>query len=162
MPDYQKEIKESVQELQRLEKHQSRAILRDRIRFLRLLKSGQSATQRAASEAINLCLREGQRIWARYRSEGLQGLLRYSKANNHPKLTPAQRGLLQQRLAQDHIQTLREARELIQAQFGVHYSLGGVHYVFQCLNIKKKTGRPSSVRKDHQGSEAFKKNSPPS
>lgn len=159
MSDYQREIREPVEQLQQLERHQSIAILRDRIRFLRLLKSGQCTSQCQAAEAINLSLREGQRIWARYRKEGLQGLFRYKTKGGTCKLTPAQLAQLQLTLQQDQIQTLREGRDCIEQSFGVHYTLGGVHYVFKCLKVKKKTGRPCSMRKDARGSKAFKKNS---
>ena len=37
---YPKEIKESVEELRQTERHQTKALFRDRVRYIRLLKSG--------------------------------------------------------------------------------------------------------------------------
>ncbi len=46
--DYQKVVKASEAELRDLERRQSKALLRDRMRFLRLLKSGGCGSLAAA------------------------------------------------------------------------------------------------------------------
>lgn len=72
--NYEKEIQETLDFLQKLEKQQTNVRLQDNVRFIRLLKSGQCVTQREAAQAINLGNRQGQRIWARYQTKGIQGL----------------------------------------------------------------------------------------
>ena len=76
------------------------------------------------------------------------------------RLTKAQRSGLNEYLAKDQVQFLREARSYIQEQFGVHYSVSAVHYLFRRLKVKKKTGRPSNYRKDEKGASVFKKTLP--
>lgn len=159
MLNYSEAIKESAARLLEVERGQKKALLRDRVRLVRLLKSGQCSSQKKAGEHIGLSLRESQRVWALYRKGGLKGLLDYPFKGKPRRLSDQQCLELEQSLSKDQIQTLREARDFIQQHLGVSYTVGGVHYVFQCLKIKKKTGRPSSVRKDEKGSKAFKKNS---
>ena len=158
MLNYSKAIKESVADLLQVERSQKKALLRDRVRLVRLLKSGECSSQRQAGERIGLSLRESQRVWGRYQRGGLEGLLDYPFKGKPRRLSEEQALELEEHLSQDQVQTLREARDFIQEHLGVTYTVGGVHYVFQCLKIKKKTGRPSSVRKDEKGSKAFKKN----
>lgn len=50
------------------------ALVRDRVRFIRLLKSGEAFTQSTAGQVIGLCERQSQRLWRIYQQEGLAGL----------------------------------------------------------------------------------------
>ncbi len=75
--DYQKAIKESEQALLRLERHQGKALLGERVRFLRLLKSGACRSQAAAGEQIALKMRATEKWWGKYCREALAGLLAY-------------------------------------------------------------------------------------
>ncbi|MBD0299922.1 MAG: hypothetical protein ICV82_06625 [Nitrososphaera sp.] len=61
--DYPSAIEETLKVLVRKEREQSKAFVRDRIRFLRLLKSGKCATQTQAGELIGLRARSSQRLW---------------------------------------------------------------------------------------------------
>ncbi|MBD0288783.1 MAG: hypothetical protein ICV79_25670 [Flavisolibacter sp.] len=54
--DYRKAIKETEQQLLALERKQTKALLRDRMRFLRLLKSAACNTQAKAGGQIGLGL----------------------------------------------------------------------------------------------------------
>jgi transposase len=159
MLNYSEAIQESATRLLEMERRQKKALLRDRVRLVRLLKTGECSSQREAGAHIGLSLRGSQRVWALYRKEGLEGLLRYPFKGKRRRLSEQQVLELERGLSKDQIQTLREARDFIEEQLGVAYTLGGVHYVFQCLKIKKKTGRPASVRKDEKGARTFKKNS---
>ena len=73
---YPEEIKESVEELRQIEKRQKKALFRDRVRYIRLLKSGEAQSQKAASSCIGGKVRQGQRNWRMYREGGMEGLLR--------------------------------------------------------------------------------------
>ena len=72
---YQKAIKETTSRLKKIEKEQRESTLRDRVRFLRLLKSGEVKTQKEASEKIGISERQGQRNWEKYKKLGLSGLI---------------------------------------------------------------------------------------
>ena len=69
--DYQVEIAESVDYLRHLERATKDLKARDRVRFIRLLKIGQAATQKQAGGLIGLKVRQAQRLWKQYREEGL-------------------------------------------------------------------------------------------
>ena len=158
--NYCKAIKETEASLWQSEKDQSKAFLRDRIRFLRLLKSGQCSSQQRAGALVGLSLRSSQRLWEQYREGGIKALLIYPYQGLPCRLSKEQISRLKAYLAEDRVQFLYEAKHYIREHFGLRYSLSGVHYLFRQLKIKKKTGRPSNHRKDEKGAKAFKKTSP--
>jgi transposase len=157
--DYPKAIKETLEDLLQREREQSMAFVRDRIRFLRLLKSGRCSSQGQAGELIGLCSRSGQRLWKLYCEGGLKALLAYPYQGSRCRLNEEQREQLNTYLAEDEVQFLHEAGHYIQKQFGVHYSTSGLHKLFGRMKVKKKTGRPSNYRKDEKETDAFKKSS---
>ncbi len=55
-------IQESIDYLLEQERKSALALIRDRVRFIRLLKSGEAKTQSAASQVIGLCERQSQRL----------------------------------------------------------------------------------------------------
>ena len=155
--DYRKAIKESEQQLLALERHQSHALLRDRMRFLRLLKSGACPSQAKAGKYIGLKVRASEKLWDKYAKEGVKGLLTYPYKGSKGKLSEEQKQQLQQELCKDKIQSLQQARDGVEKDFGVHYTIPGIHYVFERLRVKKKTGRPQYANKDYKGEKNFKK-----
>lgn len=58
--DYAKLIKETVEELLAVEQRQKQGLLRDRVRFVRLLKAEVVKTQRQAGEQIGLKERQSR------------------------------------------------------------------------------------------------------
>lgn len=156
--DYRKAIKESEKQLRNLERHQSKALLRDRIRFLRLLKSGECSSQGKAGKQIGLKLRASEKLWSNYRTEGIKGLLAYPYKGSKGKLSEAQKQQLQDELSKDQIQSLVQACRYVEKQFKLHYTTRGIGYVFERLKVKKKTGRPVHQHKDEKGERRFKKN----
>lgn len=161
MIDYSRAIKEGEKELLQRESDQSKAFVRDRIRFWRLLKSGRCSSQIQAGALIGLRPRSSQRWWKRYREGGLKALLSYPYQGTSCRLSQEQRAQLNRYLAEDQIRFLYEAKQYIRQQFGVHYSTSGLHKLFGRMKGKKKTGRPSNYRKDEKGANAFKKSSRP-
>lgn len=155
--DYPKVITETAKKLRRLEKKQHKAFVRDRIRFLWLLKSGRCSSQIKTGELIGLSARSSQRIWQQYQKGGLEALLCYPYQGTTCRLTAEQREKLKVYLAEDQVQFLHEAQAYIQQQFNVRYSTGGLHKLFERLKVKKKTGRPTSYSKDGKGATRFKK-----
>ncbi len=74
--NYPEIIGETESELQKLENIQKLVQFQKRVRFLRLLKSGEAATQKQAGEIVGWKLRQAQQIWQLYRQQGLAGVLR--------------------------------------------------------------------------------------
>lgn len=159
--DYLNLISESVEELATLEKSQSQALLRDRLRFVRLLKSGQASSQRQAGQLIGLQERQSQRLWHLYRQHGLKGLLGYPYRGTFGKLSSQQLSRLRTYLKGDSVQTLADAQRYLADSCSVSYTISGVSMLFKRLKIKLKTGRPTNVRQHEADLQAFKKNSPP-
>ena len=157
--DYEKLIEESVQELIAFEEKQKQALIRDRVRFVRVLKTGQAKSQRLAGEQIGLKERQSQRLWHTYRQEGIQGLLTYPYQGTFGKLSTQQLSQLRNYLKTDSVDTLKHAQNYIADAFGVNYTIAGISVLFQRLKIKLKTGRPTNVRQDQVAKEAFKKTS---
>lgn len=155
--DYRKAIKETEEKLLCLERHQSKALLRDRMRFLRLLKSGACGSQAQAGRHIGLGLRGAEKLWKKYRTEGIEGLLRYPYQGTEGKLTDKQQQQLQEELCKDNTQGLQGACAYTEKKFGVSYTVPGMHYVFKRLKVKKKTARPTHYHKDERGEQQFKK-----
>lgn len=73
--DYATKVTQTTEELQWLEKQQTNVVNRDYVRFIRLLKERKANSQKQAAQLINLGLRQGQRIWAKYLSEGIDALI---------------------------------------------------------------------------------------
>jgi len=160
--DYRKAIKESEAQLRDLERKQSQALLRDRMRFLRLLKSGECTSQAQAGKAIGLGLRGSEKLWKKYRLEGVQGLLAYPYRGTQGRLSAEQKQQLEAELSRDQLQSLEQVAAFIKERFGVCYTTPGVFYVLRSLKVKKKTGRPLYHDKDQRGEKRFKKKSFPS
>ena len=155
--DYCKSIQESEQQLLELECQQTYALLRDRMRLLRLLKSGECPSQAKAGKYIGLKLRASEKLWNKYTKEGLKGLLLYPYKGSKGKLTEEERQQLHDELYQDQMQSLQQACDYVEKSFGVQYTTPGMRYVFQRLKVKKKTGRPVHHNKGVKGEKHFKK-----
>lgn len=155
--NYADKIGEDVDFLQQAEKHQSSAINRDRVRFLRLLKTGQANSQRGAGAAIGLCQRHAQRLWHTYQKGGFQALLVKPTRHSLGKLSSVQMSQLRQFLFDDQAQRLEDIQAYLSGSLGVEYTIGGVSALCKRLRIKQKTGRPVNVRQQPGAITFFKK-----
>lgn len=154
-------ILESELELQVLENKQSLVVNRERICFLKLLKTRQALTQTAAGEAIGIGQRQAQRLWQRYRTKGLNQLMLPQKRLRWGNLSSIQISHLRQFLLDDQAQTLAHIQAYLRGKLGVEYSISGVGSLCKRLKIKAKTGRPVNVRQVPGAVEEFKKNFTP-
>ena len=155
--NYQEQIRESEEELLTLERKQTKGIVRRRVRFLRLLKTGECTTQAQAGCRIAVNGRQSQQLWKKYRDEGLKNFLSYPFQGHSERLNEQQKQALDKKLREDKLQSLKEGQQYLQQQEKLHFSLSGVHYLFKRLKVKKKTGRPVHQGRDEEGAEAFKK-----
>jgi len=159
--NYREVIKESVEELVKLEKSQKDARLRDRVRMLRYLKEGLAVGQRQAGELVGLSGRHGQKLWRQYSTHGLGALLSTNHKGSWSKLGSRQQARLLQRLDSGDICTQAQLMGWLEQEMGIGYSQGGLSMLLTRLKVKLKTGRPVNVRKDVAGEQAFKKNAGP-
>ncbi len=155
--NYQAEIIESEDYLMKLERSTKDGKARDRVRFIRFLKTGAAATQQQAGALIGLGIRESQRLWQRYRQNGVVTLAGGNYQGSTAKLNQAEQSRLKERLKKDDIRSLEQARNCLQQEFGVSYTIGGVSYLFKRLKVKLKTGRPQNIKQDAAQIEQFKK-----
>jgi transposase len=160
--DYQKVIKEKEAKLFSLERAQTKALLRDRVRFLRLLKNEECGSLAEAGRQIGLKRGASEKLWRKYREEGLEGLLDYPFKGYSGKLTSEQQHTLEHELCQGSFRGLTESCQYVKEHFHTHYSLPGMHYLLKRLKVKKKTARPTHVNKSEAAEKRFKKKSFPS
>lgn len=155
--NYADQIKESAAELYALERKAGAAIVRDRLRFLRLLKSGAASSLPQAGEAVNFKRAWSFELWKRYLTKGLPALADYPFKGTKPRLDAEKTAQFKASLAKDDITKLQDAVNRLKNEYGITYTIGGMCYVMKRLGIKKKTGRPSHIHKDEQAVAAFKK-----
>ena len=155
--DYCKAIKEREEQLLQLERRQSKAIVRERMRLLHLLKAGQCTSQAGAGKYIGLKVRASEKLWNKYRTEGIEGLLAYPYKGSKGKLTEGQKQQLDDEFCKDQTQSLQQACAYVEKKFKVHYTTRGIGYVFRRLQLKRKSGRPVHENKDVKGEKRFKK-----
>lgn len=155
--NYSEIISETESALQELENAQKLVQFQKRVRFLRLLKSGEAATQKQAGEIVGWKLRQAQQIWQLYRGQGVAGVLRKPERWSFGKLSSRQLAHLQRYLAEFGANSLAEAKALIEQMYGVCYTESGVCVLFQRLRIKLKTARPSNTKKDESAAIGYKK-----
>lgn len=155
--NYQVEISESIDYLRQLERATKDLKARDRVRFIRLLKTGKAATQEQAGALIGVQVLQSQRWWKQYREGGSSALSRNNYVGGKAKLSADEQDRLTERLRGDDIGTLKQACDYLKEEFAVDYTLGGVGYLFKRMKIKLKTGRPHNVKQDTEQMEEFAK-----
>jgi hypothetical protein len=116
---YPKAIGESEEELMSLEQSLRGQKTADRVRVLRLLKSGTVMSLKDCAPLVGYSVIQLTRWWERYRAAGLAGMLKQHKpAGKASRLTPeAWAGLLQAMRA-GHIATMRSGAQLPGAGVG--------------------------------------------
>jgi len=143
-----------------LEKAEPDKYVRDKIRYLRYLKSGVCKSQREAGWLIGLQERQSQRLWQQYARGGLEALAKKNQPGYWGQLSSQQQAHLLNYLEGDETITQEQAAKWMEGQYGVAYTQPGIHYLFKRLKVKLKTGRPSNVHQDEAGMADFKKTLP--
>jgi transposase len=156
---YPKAIQESEEELTRLEQRLRGQKTADRVRMLRLLKSGTVKSLKDCAPLVGYSLVQVTRWWERYRAEGLAGVLKRQKpAGKASRLTAeAWAGLLAQMRA-GHITTMQDARNYLEREWGIVYKNGkSLWWLFKKHRVKWKTGRRRHKKANAEQQAAFKK-----
>lgn len=159
--NYQAFIQESDQELLELEKRHRYSHLHQRVKMLRLLKSGRCGSLGAAAEELNYSFRQCHRWLNSYRSGGMVELLenRVSERGRREWDNAEAWEALQKALEVGEIATYKQAQELL-AEHDVHYQdETGVLRLFRRHHIKAKTGRYRHEKADAELQADFKKTS---
>jgi transposase len=156
--NYSEKIAEDLDWLQDQEKRHPKAFQRDRIRFLRLLKSGQCRSQAATGALLGLSLRQAQRLWLQYCQQGYDQFINSRQKGYWGRLSSTQISQLRQYLLTDQAQTLADIQSFLRQSFGVEYTIGGVSVLCSRLKIKRKKGRSVHVSQNPDDIITFKKN----
>jgi transposase len=154
-------IEEDPHELKKLEKYHCYTHLFQRVRMLRLLKSGECSNLAEAADALGYSWRQCQRWFASYREGGLQELLttRVDERGRQELVTPEAFEELEEAMKRGEIATISQAHEFL-SERGIEYSHpDGVGQLLRRRKVKLKTGRPRHEKANPQEQEAFKKTS---
>lgn len=122
-------------------------------------------------DEIAACVGRSQRFvaeWAgRYRGGGIEALVPKKQPGRQPKLTAKQEKKLKARLdagprETDGVCTLRgkDICRIIEQEFGVVHTLGGIYDVLKRLGYSSLMPRPRHRKNDPAAMEAFEKQSP--
>src|SRR3954469_6584200 len=159
---YPQVIKEDPHELKKLEKYHRYSHLFQRVRMLRLLKSGACSNLGEAARALGYSWRQCQRWFASYRQGGLEELLvsRVNERGRQELVTEEAFGELEEAMKRGEIATIGQADEFLRKR-GIEYAHpDGVGQLLRRRKVKLKTGRPRHEKADLEEQEAFKKTSP--
>jgi len=155
--DYGEIITESEEQLRGMLNKAHQPLIRRRLRFLLLLKQHKGLSRATAGKKLGLLPSGAQEMWELYRKAGIASFIDYPFKGRASALKEDQKLWLQEELKQDSTTSLSEACRMVEEHTGVHYTISAMHYLFECLGVKKKTGRPSHVDQQPQQAETFKK-----
>ena len=160
--DYPEVIKESQEELQRLEKGHRYTHLFHRVKMLRLLKSGECHNLGEAAEALGYSWRQCQRWFATYREGGLDELLvsRVDERGPRELITDEAWEELEEVMKKGQIATIVQAHKYLWER-GIEYAHPEtVGQLLRRRQVKLKSGRPRHHKANPEEQERFKKSSP--
>ncbi len=120
---YQDQVLESEQELEHLERSLRGQALCDRVKMLRLLKSGAYDSRRTLAPTLGYSERQLQRWWKLYKKAGIDGLLEEKAVGGSTeRVTDAAWQGLKLAMRSGHIKQLKEAQAYLTEHFGIEYS----------------------------------------
>jgi transposase len=158
---YPQVITEDLDDLKELERYHRYSHLFQRVRMLRLLKSGECSNLGEAARALGYSWRQCQRWFASYQKGGIEELLksRVDERGRQELVTPEAFEELQEAMKRE-IATIGQAHRFL-SERGIEYSHpDGVGQLLRRHKVKLKTGRPRHEKADPQEQEAFKKSLP--
>lgn len=158
--DYTEQITEPTSELRALEKRRSsERSVADRLKMLRLLKSGQCQSQQEVADVLGYSRRQIGRWLSTYREGGLEALCHSQKPGGKgERVTDEAWEALTERMKEGEVARLKDAQAFLKEQFGIEYeSASGISRLFRRRGVKLKTGRPRHRDADPEAQAAFKK-----
>ena len=159
---YPQVIEEDPRELEKLEKHHRYTHLFQRVRMLRLLKSGECSNLGEAADALGYSWRQCQRWFASYREGGLQELLksRVDERGRQELVTPEAFEELQEAMKGGEIATNSQAHRFLSERGEEKSRPVGVGQLMRYRKVKLETRRPRNEKAEPQAPEALKKTAP--
>ena len=160
--NYPKAIQESEEDLMSLEQRLRGQKAADRVRMLRLLKSGTVTSMKDCAPLVGYSLVQLTRWWERYRTQGLAELVKQQKPVGQPGKVTAEawEGLLAA-MRKGDIATMEDARDYLEREWGIHYKNGkSLWWLFKKHRVKWKTGRRRHKKASAEQQASFKKTSP--
>ncbi len=141
--NYPEVIRESEAELAALEQQLAGQRTAIRVRMLRLLKTGSVPSLRAFAASSGYSVAQVNRWWQWYQQQGLAGLTTMQpRLGKRPWVSPEVWAALQAEVQAGRIKHLEDARQYLQAQWGIEYrSTSGVWALFKQHGVRLKTGR---------------------
>ena len=159
---YTQKITEEPDDLKELEKRHRYSHLFQRLRMLRLLKSGECSNLSEAADALGYSWRQCQRWFASYQEGGIDELLksRVHERGRQELATPEALEDLKKSMKMGQIATIAQADEFLRERHDIEYAYpDGVGQLLRRHKIKLKTGRPRYEQADPEEQDAFKKTS---
>src|SRR5918998_790376 len=148
---YPQVITEELDELKELEKYHRYTHLFQRVRMLRLLKSGECSNLSEAARALGYSWRQCQRWFASYQDGGIEELLksRVHERGRQELATPEALEDLKETMKLGEIATVGQADEFLRERHGIEYAhRDGVGQLLRRHKIKLKTARPRHEEAD--------------
>jgi transposase len=160
--NYPKAIQESEEDLLSLEQRLRGQKAADRVRMLRLLKSGTVKSMKDCAPLVGYSLVQLTRWWDRYHTEGLEELVKQQKPVGQPcKVTVEAWEGLRAAMRKGDIATMEDARDYLEREWGIRYKNGkSLWWLFKKHRVKWKTGRRRHKKANAEHQAAFKKTSP--
>jgi transposase len=156
---YPQAIQESEEELTSLEQRLRGRKPADRVRMLRLLKSGTVKSLKDCAPMVGYSVIQLTRWWERYRQAGLAELLKQQKLFRLASRMTAEAwaGLLVA-MRKGDIATMEDARDYLEREWGIRYKNGkSLWWLFKKHRVKWKTGRRRHKKASAEQQAAFKK-----
>lgn len=150
---------------------QRKTLQRDRLRVVLLAGDGDEEGGELSRDQIAARVGRSRQFvdqWVgRYRKGGLDAMAAKKQPGRAPKLTPEQDEQLKARLdagplRSDHVCTLRgrDVRRIVEAEFGVVYTPGGIYDVLRRLDYSSLKPRPRHRKNDPAKAAAFEGQAP--
>jgi len=154
-------IRESEDEIARLERQYRNGPVAARLKMLRLLKTGAYRSRRALSQVLGYGERQLQRWFDTYRKGGIQALLLRDRPSGRGEaITSEAWSALECEMKAGRIATLKDAQRFLEVHFLICYTIGGLSDLFRRRKTKLKTGRRRNKKASEQEQAAFKKSVP--
>src|SRR5215211_7049209 len=121
---YTQAITEDPNDLKELEKRHRYSHLFQRLRMLRLLKSGECSNLGEAAQALGYSWRQCQRWFATYKEDGIEELLksRVHERGRQELVTPEALEDLKETMKMGQIATIGQADEFLRERHGIEYA----------------------------------------
>lgn len=155
---YAQQITESVDELRGLEHELRGTPAEPRVRVLRLLKEERVTTLMAAAPLLGYSLRQLQRWWRTYQTDGCTALMATRpRPGRASRLTDAAWAGLDAAMTRGEIATLTDAQRYPRETWSIEYqSLNGVWVQPRRRRVRPKTGRRRHRQADQETQDEYK------